>query len=138
MCVLKKEKKLYTNVYLFNIINFFVILTCMVSLFCFKIKNYNFFIVFNSIEYLEFFSFFILISIICCVLFFISYFLSPKIIYSEKVSSYECGFEPFDDARKTFDIHFYLVAILFLIFDLEVAFLLPWAVVLGEIGLFGF
>ncbi len=56
----------------------------------------------------------------------------------EKLSAYECGFPPFDDARTKFDIRFYLVAILFIIFDLEVAFLFPWAVSLGSIGLFGF
>ena len=56
----------------------------------------------------------------------------------EKNSSYECGFEPFDDARHKFDVRFYLVAILFIIFDLEVAFLFPWAISLGQIGLFGF
>jgi NADH-quinone oxidoreductase subunit A len=57
---------------------------------------------------------------------------------SEKLSAYECGFEPFGDARRKFDVRFYLVAILFIIFDLEVAFLFPWAVTLGEIGVFGF
>jgi NADH-quinone oxidoreductase subunit A len=57
---------------------------------------------------------------------------------SEKVSSYECGFEAFDDARGQFDVRFYLVAILFIIFDLEVAFMFPWAVSLREIGVFGF
>lgn len=57
---------------------------------------------------------------------------------SEKLSAYECGFEPFSDARSKFDVRFYLVAILFIIFDLEVAFLFPWAVVLGDIGMFGF
>jgi len=57
---------------------------------------------------------------------------------SQKLSAYECGFDPFDDARGKFDVRFYLVAILFLIFDLEVAFLFPWAVSLGHIGLFGF
>ena len=56
----------------------------------------------------------------------------------EKVSAYECGFEPFSDARIKFDVRFYLVAILFIIFDLEVAFLFPWAVTLSEQGLFGF
>jgi len=56
----------------------------------------------------------------------------------EKLSSYECGFEAFDDARGRFDVRFYLVAILFIIFDLEVAFLFPWAVSLGKIGIFGF
>lgn len=56
----------------------------------------------------------------------------------EKLSAYECGFDAFDDARHKFDVRFYLVAILFIIFDLEVAFLFPWAVTLGDIGMFGF
>jgi len=56
----------------------------------------------------------------------------------EKNSAYECGFEAFDDSRGRFDVRFYLVAILFIIFDLEVAFLFPWAVTLGKIGVFGF
>ncbi|KAA2212750.1 NADH-quinone oxidoreductase subunit A [Teichococcus oryzae] len=58
--------------------------------------------------------------------------------YAEKVSAYECGFEPFDDTRRKFDVRFYLVAILFIIFDLEVAFLFPWAIALGDIGWLGF
>jgi len=57
---------------------------------------------------------------------------------TEKLSPYECGFDPFDDARIRFDVRYYLVAILFIIFDLEVAFLFPWAVSLGDIGMFGF
>jgi NADH-quinone oxidoreductase subunit A len=57
---------------------------------------------------------------------------------SEKLSAYECGFDAFDDARRQFDVRFYLVAILFIIFDLEVAFLFPWAVSLKDIGWFGF
>ncbi len=56
----------------------------------------------------------------------------------EKLSPYECGFEAFEDARMKFDVRYYLVAILFIIFDLEIAFLFPWGVVLREIGLFGF
>ncbi|MCZ6861935.1 MAG: NADH-quinone oxidoreductase subunit A [Alphaproteobacteria bacterium] len=58
--------------------------------------------------------------------------------YPEKLSAYECGFDAFEDARGRFDVRFYLVAILFIIFDLEVAFLFPWAVTLGKIGVFGF
>jgi NADH-quinone oxidoreductase subunit A len=58
--------------------------------------------------------------------------------YPEKLSAYECGFEPFEDARRRFDVRFYLVSILFIIFDLEVAFLFPWAVSLRDIGVFGF
>ena len=57
---------------------------------------------------------------------------------SEKLSPYECGFEAFEDARMKFDVRYYLVAILFILFDLEIAFVFPWAVVLNEIGLFGF
>ncbi len=56
----------------------------------------------------------------------------------EKVSAYECGFNAFDDARMTFDVRFYLVSILFIIFDLEIAFLFPWAVAFKELGVFGF
>nr|WP_321456887.1 NADH-quinone oxidoreductase subunit A [uncultured Cohaesibacter sp.] len=56
----------------------------------------------------------------------------------EKLSAYECGFNAFDDARMPFDVRFYLVAILFIIFDLEVAFLFPWAVAFGDLGIFGF
>ena len=64
--------------------------------------------------------------------------LGPKASTAEKLSPFECGFAPFDDARGQFDVRFYLVAILFIIFDLEVAFLFPWAVALGDIGIFGF
>lgn len=64
--------------------------------------------------------------------------LAPKRAYGEKMSPYECGFEAFDDARGRFDIRFYLVAILFVVFDLEVAFLFPWAMAFKSIGMFGF
>jgi NADH-quinone oxidoreductase subunit A len=56
----------------------------------------------------------------------------------EKLSAYECGFKAFDDARMKFDVRFYLVAILFIVFDLEVSFLFPWAVAFGDLGLYGF
>ena len=68
----------------------------------------------------------------------INFILSPKKPDPEKLSAYECGFEPFNDSRMEFDVRFYLVAILFIIFDLEIAFLFPWAVSLGNIGLLGF
>jgi NADH-quinone oxidoreductase subunit A len=64
--------------------------------------------------------------------------LGPHRPDAEKNSPYECGFEPFEDARMKFDVRYYLVAILFIIFDLEIAFLFPWAVALGDIGTFGF
>jgi NADH-quinone oxidoreductase subunit A len=64
--------------------------------------------------------------------------LAPNRPDSEKLSPYECGFEAFEDARMKFDVRYYLIAILFILFDLEIAFLFPWAVVLKEIGMFGF
>ena len=64
--------------------------------------------------------------------------LGPRNPYPAKLSAYECGFEAFEDARMKFDVRYYLVAILFIIFDLEIAFLFPWAIVLDEIGVFGF
>jgi NADH-quinone oxidoreductase subunit A len=63
---------------------------------------------------------------------------APRRPYADKLSAYECGFPAFQDARRKFDVRYYLVAILFIIFDLEVAFLFPWAVSLSDIGLFGF
>jgi|TARA_B110000444_G_scaffold244657_1_gene264322 NADH-quinone oxidoreductase subunit A len=68
----------------------------------------------------------------------INYLASPNNPDPEKLSAYECGFEAFDDSRMEFDVRFYLVAILFIIFDLEIAFLFPWAISLGNIGLLGF
>ena len=67
-----------------------------------------------------------------------NFLLSPRKPDPEKLSAYECGFEPFSDSRMEFDVRFYLVAILFIIFDLEIAFLFPWAISLGQIGIFGF
>ena len=84
----------------------------------------------------------ILFLIIALILSFgfiiINFLFSPKKPDPEKLSAYECGFEPFNDSRMEFDIRFYLVAILFIIFDLEIAFLFPWAVSLGNIGSLGF
>ena len=65
-------------------------------------------------------------------------FLGPSKPEDAKLSPYECGFEAFEDSRMKFDVRYYLVAILFIIFDLEIAFLFPWAIVLDEIGIFGF
>lgn len=64
--------------------------------------------------------------------------MSPSNPYKEKNSPYECGFEAFEDSRMKFDVRYYLVAIMFIIFDLEIAFLFPWAVVLQDIGMVGF
>nr|QBX98597.1 NADH dehydrogenase subunit 3 [Chloroparvula sp. RCC999] len=68
----------------------------------------------------------------------LSFVFSTQKADPEKLSAYECGFDPFDDARGRFDIRFYLVAILFIIFDLEVSYLFPWAMVLKQLNLFGF
>ena len=81
-----------------------------------------------------------LIITICLSIGFIliNYLAAPNNPDPEKLSAYECGFEAFDDSRMEFDVRFYLVAILFIIFDLEIAFLFPWAISLGNIGALGF
>ena len=82
---------------------------------------------------------FVFISLLLSIGFvFINFLASPKNTDPEKLSAYECGFEPFSDSRIQFDVRFYLVAILFIIFDLEIAFLFPWAISLGNIGILGF
>ena len=82
---------------------------------------------------------FLFIAIFLSIGFIVANFLAaPSNPDPEKLSAYECGFEPFDDSRMEFDVRFYLVAILFIIFDLEIAFLFPWAISLGNIGLLGF
>jgi NADH-quinone oxidoreductase subunit A len=68
----------------------------------------------------------------------LSFLRGPRRPNAEKLSPYECGFEAFSDARLKFDVRFYLIAILFIIFDLEIAFLFPWAICLKEVGLFGY
>jgi len=95
---------------------------------------------FNSIlaEYLPVLFFFLIAFAISVIMVMASWLVAPQQPDSEKLSPYECGFEPFDDSRGRFNVRFYLVALLFIIFDLEVAFLFPWAVSLGDIGLFGF
>ena len=82
---------------------------------------------------------FLIIALILSVGFIVINFLfSPKKPDPEKLSAYECGFEAFGDSRMEFDVRFYLVAILFIIFDLEIAFLFPWAISLGSLGSIGF
>ena len=89
-------------------------------------------------DYLPLVIFIAVASGIALALLVVPFLIAYKRPDSEKLSAYECGFNAFDDARMTFDVRFYLVAILFIIFDLEVAFLFPWAVSLGDIGAFGF
>ncbi len=89
-------------------------------------------------EYLPILVFMVIAGVIAMAMVGGSLIAARQKPYAEKLSAYECGFEAFDDARRRFDVRFYLVAILFIIFDLEVAFLFPWAVSLSQIGLFGF
>ena len=82
--------------------------------------------------------YFIFATFLSLLILTLSFVFSIRKTDPEKLSAYECGFDPFDDARNCFDIRFYLVAILFIIFDLEVTFLFPWVVSLDKINLFGF
>ena len=91
-----------------------------------------------ALDYLPVIIFLVLGALISGLFIVGSYLLAPSDPDPEKNSAYECGFNAFDDARMKFDVRFYLVAILFIIFDLEVAFLFPWAVSLGKIGMLGF
>nr|YP_004339018.1 NADH dehydrogenase subunit 3 [Coccomyxa subellipsoidea C-169]ADY75460.1 NADH dehydrogenase subunit 3 [Coccomyxa subellipsoidea C-169] len=90
------------------------------------------------VEYLAIFIYFLIATGLAIILLGVSFLASTRKPDPEKISAYECGFDPFDDARSRFDVQFYLVAILFIIFDLEVTFLFPWALVLNRVGLFGF
>ena len=98
-----------------------------------KIMIFDFLSEYLSIIIFVFVSLFLSIGFI-----FINFLAAPSNPDPEKLSAYECGFEAFSDSRIQFDIRFYLVAILFIIFDLEIAFLFPWAISLGNIGLLGF
>ena len=89
-------------------------------------------------DYLPIILFLVIALILSAGFILINFLLSPNNPDPEKLSAYECGFEPFNDSRMEFDVRFYLVAILFIIFDLEIAFLFPWAISLGAIGVFGF
>jgi len=89
-------------------------------------------------NYFAIFCFLFFSIILSTIIFFLSFFLSAKLDDVEKLTAYECGFNPFSDSRTEFDIKFYIVAILFIIFDLEVSFLFPWALTLNKITFFGF
>ena len=90
------------------------------------------------IEFISILIHFVIAFFLAALILSLSFVFAKQKSDPEKISAYECGFDPFDDARSRFDIQFYLVAILFIIFDLEVAFLFPWALTLSQIGLFGF
>jgi len=89
-------------------------------------------------DYLPIILFLVIALALSCAFVVVNLILSPKHPDPEKLSPYECGFEPFEDSRMEFDVRFYLVAILFIIFDLEIAFLFPLAISLGNIGILGF
>jgi NADH:ubiquinone oxidoreductase subunit 3 (subunit A) len=86
----------------------------------------------NFVEYSVFFLFLAISTVLAVVILTLSALISEKKIDLEKLSAYECGFDPFGDARHTFNVKFYLVAILFIIFDLEIVFLFPWAVTVNS------
>jgi len=96
---------------------------------------------FSLLDYTTYSTIFISITLgllISAVVLGLSYFIAIQAPDPEKTSAYECGFEPFEDARNRFDVRFYIVAILFIIFDLEVAFLFPWAATITFTGAFGY
>ncbi len=90
------------------------------------------------VEYVGILIYFIIASTLSVILLGLPFLFLSRRGDPEKISAYECGFDPFDDARSHFDVQFYLVAILFIIFDLEVTFLFPWALTLKRVALFGF
>ena len=89
-------------------------------------------------DYLPLVVFIVIAALISGALMIAPFLVAYKAPDAEKLSPYECGFDPFDDARMRFDARFYLVSLLFIIFDLEVAFLFPWAIVFRDLGAFGF
>ena len=89
-------------------------------------------------EYLGIFIFLIVAILLTLVIAGLSYVLTSQKPESEKLSSYECGFEPYEDTKNKFDVKFCLVAILFILFDIEVIFLLPWSITLSQLNLLGF
>ena len=104
--------------------------------------NINYFLNFNEslfkFEYLVILIFLIISILLSLIIVGLSYLLSIQNPEPEKLTTYECGFEPYEDSRHKFEIKFYLVAILFIIFDIETMFLLPWSVSLSQLNLLGF
>ena len=88
-------------------------------------------------EYLPILLFLVVAGVIGVALLSIGWIVGPRSADKQKAEAYECGFEAFEDARMKFDVRYYLIAILFIIFDLEIAFVLPWATVFSKLGLFG-
>ena len=103
-----------------------------------NIEQFSFNISLFKEEYLGIFLFVIIAVLLALVIAGLSYTLISQKPESEKLSSYECGFEPYEDTRDKFDVKFCLVAILFILFDIEVVFLLPWSITLSQLNLLGF
>ena len=103
-----------------------------------EIKHDQLYIEIDKEDFTEVILFLVIALGLSCAFVVVNFILSPKKPDPEKLSAYECGFEPFEDSSMEFDVRFYLVAILFIIFDLEIAFLFPWAISLGNIGVLGF
>ena len=102
---------------------------------------YNYINLNNSLFYNEYsvVLIFLLVAILLSVIIIsLSYFLAIQNPETEKLSTYECGFEPYEDARHTFDVKFYLIAILFIVFDIETMFLIPWTNVIAQLDIIGF
>jgi len=104
-----------------------------INLYCFNSENS-----FVYFELLPILIFLLVASILALIIATLSYLLAVQNPDTEKLSSYECGFEPYEDARNVFDVKFYLVGILFIIFDIETMFLLPWTVSLSSLDILGF
>jgi NADH:ubiquinone oxidoreductase subunit 3 (subunit A) len=88
--------------------------------------------------YIPLLIFFFLVFGLACIILLFSYSLASSLVDPRKLTAYECGFDPFNDARRPFDVRFYLVAILFLLFDVEATFLFPWCSRLSNLRLFGY
>ena len=106
--------------------------------YCKEIFNSSLYYVYGIEQYRYIFLFMFMSFFITCVFFIVAYILSPKELDFEKVSVYECGFEPFGEAKDVFNIQFFVVGILFMIFDLELAYLFPWVMYLGILSLFSY
>jgi len=104
----------------------------------FNLYFFNYYKSFFALEYLILLVYLFIALILSLVIISASYFLTLQNPNTEKLSSYECGFEPYENSRHKFEVRFYLVAILFLLFDIETMFLLPWSISLSQLNLLGF
>jgi NADH-quinone oxidoreductase subunit A len=101
-----------------------------------KLDNLSFSL--NREEYFSLFLIILIASVLSLIILILSYFLAIQNPESEKLSTYECGFEPYEDARLQFDVKFYLIAILFLVFDIETVFIYPWCISISQLNIIGF